>query len=134
MNRKDVEARLDRSLQKQVSLPKLDARFNAAVWSRIAEQEAPAAAVRRVPGSRWLRMSNALGMAVSLVLIVYFVARETAGMSVEMNLPLPAISEQTTAQITQLLGWGVTAAAVGFGFMFTDMGRRLLRFCRSEFA
>ena len=39
---KDIEARLDRSLRNQVSAPKLGRDFNAAVWARIAREEAPA--------------------------------------------------------------------------------------------
>ena len=34
-NSRDVEARLERSLRNQVRVPKLDGRFDAAVWARI---------------------------------------------------------------------------------------------------
>lgn len=133
MNRKDIEVRLERSLQQQVSLPALDARFNSKVWERIAAQESPAVA-RKSRGSRWLLASNVLGIAVSLALIVYFVAREATGISLGVNLPLPEISAHTTESLIKSLGWGVSVVAVGFGFAFTRMGRRLLNFCRSEFA
>ena len=40
----NIEARLERSLRKQVTPPKLDGRFDAAVWSRIAAEEKKAMA------------------------------------------------------------------------------------------
>jgi len=134
MNDQDIESRLDRSLRKQVALPKLDARFNAAVWERIAAQEAPAVVAPRATGSRWLLGSNLVGIAVSLGLIVYCVVRSFSGVSVQVDLPVPEISAQTTAAAMQMLGWGLTFASVAFGASFTSTGRRLLRFLRSEFA
>jgi hypothetical protein len=137
MSSNDIEHRLDRSLRKQVALPELDARFNASVWERIAEQEAPAAAAPRARGSRWLLASNVLGVAVSVGLIVYCIAHNFSGLSAEVNVPMPAIPEisaQTTAAVVNMLGWGVTVVSVAFGLAFTRMGRRLLQFLRSEFA
>ena len=130
------EATLERSLRRQVAVPRLDASFNAAVWQRIAAQQAPAVA-RPARGSRWLLVSNVFGIGVSVALVVYFVARGFAGVEVDTslaNLAIPAVTEQTTTTIVQGLVWVITLAAVGFGFAFTRLGRRLLDFCRSEFA
>ena len=126
------EATLDRSLRRQVAVPRLDASFNAAVWQRIAAQQAPAVA-RPVRGSRWLLVSNLLGIGVSVALVVYFVARSFAGVEVDASLAIPAVSAQTTMTMLHGLVWAITVAAVGFGFAFTRLGRRLLDFCRSEF-
>jgi hypothetical protein len=134
MNGKDVEVRLERSLRNQVSSPALDARFNAAVFARIAAQEASVPEARRSNASRWLLASNVIGIAVSLALIVYFVAREFTGIQIDVSVPLPTLSDQATASLMKSLGWGVAAAAVAFGFAFTRMGRRALEICRSEFA
>jgi hypothetical protein len=139
MNTKDVEVRLERSLRKRVSLPALDARFNAAVWERIAAESVPAS-VSTASASRgfnWLLASNVIGIAVSLALIAYFVVREAMGIRVDFGVALPALPalpEHATASIFKSLGWGVTAAAVGFGFAFTRVGRRLLAFFRAQFA
>jgi hypothetical protein len=136
MTRKqEIEAGLDRSLQEQVSVRTLDAGFNAAVWARIAAQESPAVAPRRASdASRWLLVSNILGIATSAALVVYFVASGFSGMEVEMNLPLPEISARQTDSILISLGWGITAAAVGMGFAFTRLGRRVRSVLRNEFA
>lgn len=134
MNSKDIEARLDRSLRRQVAVPKLDARFNAAVWDRIAGQESRAAAPQPARGSRWLLASNAVGVVVSLTLVAYFLARNVSGIDVEMNVAMPEIPEHSAAAAVKMLGWGVTAASVAFGLAFTHAGRRWLRFLRSEFA
>jgi hypothetical protein len=110
MTRKqEIEAGLDRSLQEQVSVRTLDA-------------------------SRWLLVSNILGIATSAALVVYFVASGFSGMEVEMNLPLPEISARQTDSILISLGWGITAAAVGMGFAFTRLGRRVRSVLRNEFA
>jgi hypothetical protein len=133
MTRKlEIEAKLDRSLRRQLPVPRLDASFNAAVWQRIAAQQAPAVA-RPERGSRWLLVSNALGIGVSVALVVYFAARGFAGVEVDANLALPVMPEQTTTVILQGLVWVITLVAVGFGFAFTRLGRRLRDFCRSEF-
>jgi hypothetical protein len=131
--RLEIEAKLDRSLRRQVPVPRLDASFNAAVWQRIAAQQAPAVA-RRERGSRWLLISNLFGIGVSIGLVVYFVARSFAGVEVDADLGLPEVSVQTTTTILHGLVWAVTVAAVGFGFAFTRLGRRLLDFCRAEFS
>src|SRR6187431_1207233 len=112
------DATLDRSLRRQVAVPRLDASFNAAVWQRIAAQESPAVA-RPARGSRWLLVSNVFGIGVSVALVVYFVARGFAGVEVDANLALPVVTEHTTTTIVQGLVWVITLAAVGFGFAFT---------------
>ena len=134
MTTKDIESRLHRSLHKQVALRKLDARFNLAVWERIAREEVPAATPARPRGASWLLASNVLGIAVALALIVYFLVRNVSGIDIEMNVPLPEISADSTAAVLKMLGWGVSAGSVAFGLAFTRSGRRLLHFLRSEFA
>ena len=52
----ETEVALEKSLRKQVPMPRLDARFNAAVWQRIAAAEAPAR-MRPARTSRWLLAS-----------------------------------------------------------------------------
>lgn len=138
MNTKDIEVRLERSLRQQVSLPRLDSRFNAAVWQRIAAQEVPAASPSP-RSTRWLLAANLLGIAVSLALLVYAVARESTGIQIEVSpaLPVlptvPALSDQALQVLTQSLGWVVSGAAVAFGMAFTRSGRRVIDYCRSEF-
>lgn len=133
MGNRQLEAALDGSLRKQVPVPRLDARFNAAVWQRIAAAEAPAR-VRPARASRWLLASNFIGVGVSLALVLYFVIPAASGISLQVDVPLPEVSAQTHRAITQGLVWGVSALAVAFGFAFTGVGRRTLERCRSEFA
>ena len=45
MNKLQIEARLERSLRNQVRAPKLDGRFDAAVWARIESEKSAAASV-----------------------------------------------------------------------------------------
>ena len=133
MTRKlEIEATLDRSLRRQVPVPRLDSSFNAAVWQRIAAQQVPVAA-RPARGSRWLLISNLVGIGVSVVLALYFIARGFTGVEVDSHLAIPVVTEQTMTAIVQGLVWAVTVSAVAFGFGFTRLGRRLLHFCRSEF-
>jgi hypothetical protein len=141
MNRKlDIEARLDRSLRKQLAVPKLDGRFDAAVWARIEaeQQRAPDArlATAGVPKSaRWLLVSNAIGGAVALVLVLYFGAQWFGGVAVNVpavsvpHLPVPDVSARVMAQIEPIATWAVTVGSLAFALMFTSIGRRL----RSEF-
>jgi len=123
MNKHEIEARLDRSLDNQLRVPRLDRRFDAAVWARIeAEQQASVrAAAKPDSAAAWLRASNTAGMIVAAILVVYFGLRMLSG--VELDVPTPQVSlTETTAKF---LGWGIAAAALGFGLMLTPMGRRL---------
>jgi hypothetical protein len=131
-----IEARLHRSLASQVRVPKLDRRFDAAVWARIeaeehAGQRAVAPARPPAPGAqRWLLASNVGGFIVAALLVVYFGVRMLGGVQVDLPV-VPALSlspEQMDATI-KMVGWAVTFGALAFGLMFTPLGRRL----RSEF-
>jgi hypothetical protein len=138
MSNKHVESRLDRALHEQLGVPRLDGRFNAAVWQRIAAQQAPAAAPRATRGSRWLMVSNVLGAAVSLALIGYVLLRAMPGVHVDVDLPampsalsLPEISGQATAAVVRGMGWLIALVTVGFGFAFTSSGKRMLNAMRN---
>ena len=130
MTQLNNEATLERSLRAQIKAPRLDGRFDAAVWSRIEAAEQPAAASRVVaPAPRsahWLFIINAIGASVALALIVYFGAQSLGG--VEVNLPTvatPEISTRTMAEVSDLAVKFVTGASLVFGLMFTSLGRRL---------
>lgn len=125
MNDKHIEASLERSLREQVGARQLDAGFNAAVWARIAAQEAPAPARVLPAASRWLMASNILGAAVSVALILYFGVSHLTSVDVGMDISLPQISPQTNAAITTGLTWAITAGALVMGMAFTPLGRRL---------
>jgi hypothetical protein len=131
--RQQIEAHLDRSLERQIVVPRLDARFNASVWERIAADEAratnPVAEVRAPRASRWLLVSNVVGALVALALIANFGLRligapvAESGMSV--NMPLPEISAVTANQLMQAGGYFIAAMALAFGLSLTSFGRRL---------
>jgi len=136
MTRKlDIEAALDRSLRKQVVAPKLDGRFDAAVWSRIEaeEQRAPSASLAPavVPQSaRWMLVSNAIGSVVALVLVLYFGAQWFGGVvnvpTVSVpHLPVPDLPARTMAEIVSVATWAVTGGSLALALMFTSIGRRL---------
>lgn len=123
-----VEARLHRSLQNQVRVPQLDRRFDAGVWARIeAEQQAQSPATRAVPArssaEKWLMVSNVVGIAVAVALVLFFGLRMFSG--VDMEVSMPVFSGETVG----ILIWSVTGAAFVFGAMFTPVGRWL----RAEF-
>jgi hypothetical protein len=130
MTRKlDIEARLERSLVNQVKAPKLGRKFDASVWARIEAQSAtnPALGMPRASNpARWLMISNAIGGAITLVLIVYFGALALG--PVEVNVPVvsaPEISATTIDQISRLALNVITGASLIFALMFTSLGRRL---------
>lgn len=125
-----IEARLERSLHRQVKVPRLDGRFDAAVWSRIAAEEEKAKAPRAQRGRapRWLVACNFIGIAVSVVLVAVFASRAVSGvdLGVDMNVSLPSFSAEQQSLLIKKMGPIVSAAAVLFGFMFTRHGRRLI--------
>ena len=137
MSRKDIETRLDRSLQNQIVVPRLDRQFDAAVWARIAAAEAPVVATnpgagatpsRVVRASRWLALTNYLGIATALGVALYFVLRTFGGVDIpigDVNLSAPVIPEQTVTQIVGVLGQVLGVAALAFGLSFTSLGRRV---------
>ncbi len=120
-----IEAALDRSLRKQVTAPELGAKFNAAVWARIAAEQARAPARSRASASRWLVISNVAGIVISLALIVYFIARSFSVVEVDLDLPVPQVSEATITAIVQGAYWLIATGAMGFGMMYTSIGRRI---------
>jgi hypothetical protein len=123
----DIETRLDRSLQHQVRAPRLDGRFDAAVWARIeAEgQSAPAPVPRAaVPESaRWMFITNVVGLSVAALLVVVFGLRAFGG--VEVSMTVPQIAPATFQEIGAISAKILTVVALVFGLMFTPIGRRL---------
>src|SRR5205085_12428281 len=135
MSRKDIEARLDRALANQIAVPPLDRRFDAAVWARIeaAEQSAKAtppvaniqASVqpsRAERASRWLAITNTIGIAVSLGVALYFVLRTYGGVDIpvsDVNVAVPLIPDDMVARITTVLGQVLGIVALAFGLSFT---------------
>jgi hypothetical protein len=126
-----IEARLERSLRRQVQAPRLDGRFDAAVWSRITEAGATARAPAqwRPQGTRaprWLLFSNLVGAAVAVVLMVICAMRSVSGIEVpELDLHV-ALSPAERLQIINVAGAVISGLALGYGLMFTRFGRRLL--------
>lgn len=132
-SRQQIEAQLDRSLERQVAVPRLDSKFNAAVWERIAADEAratnPVVEARTPRATRWLLISNVVGALVALALIANFGFKLLGGATIEpdisANMQLPEISAVTANQLMQVGGYLIAAAAVAFGFSLTSFGRRL---------
>ena len=135
MSRKDIEARLDRSLANQIGVPRLDRRFDAAVWARIEAEEARAtnpvvdvAPSRAERASRWLAISNVVGITVTLGVALYFVLRTFGGIELpgsDLNVTMPVIPEDLTARIVGVLGQVLGGVALLFGLSFTSVGRRV---------
>jgi hypothetical protein len=128
----EVEARLHRSLMNQVRVPRLDRRFDAGVWARIEAQEhaqtlAVVPVLRRSGAEKWLMASNIVGIAVATALVLFFGLRMFSG--VELEVSLPELSVAQSHQAAEITAWAVAIVALGFGVMFTPVGRWL----RSEF-
>ena len=138
--KQDIEARLDRSLRNQVGVPRLGKQFNAAVWARIAAEEAKAArpvaaqvSPRAVRASRWFAITNTIGVAVTLGIVAYFLMRTYGGidasalnLGVEMpSVSMPFLSDAMVSQITGVLGQVLGLAALLFGLSLTSVGRRI---------
>jgi hypothetical protein len=129
MTRKlDIEAKLDRSLANQVKVPRLDRRFDAAVWARI--EAAQQRATNPVPenakprsSARWLFGVNVVGVAVTVALVLIFGMEPYADVTV--HVPTPEVSATTQAQIYKFAGQTITVISVVFGLLFTPIGRRL---------
>ena len=130
MNKSEIEARLERSLRNQVRAPRLDGRFDAAVWARI-EKVTAAAAAPAVPAksaaSRWLFAINFAGALVAIVLVGMFGLQGFSG--AEVNVALPQVPPGFVERAVSAMIWPVTILALGVGMMFTSTGRRL----RAEF-
>jgi hypothetical protein len=137
-NAADVEARLERSLRNQIKAPRLDGRFNAAVWSRIGDESHagrrldatsprfPEAVGGRTP--RWLMLSNLIGVAVAILLMVLYVMRAMSGveLSADLGVTLPRLSAEQQLSMLMITGAVLSVAALGFGLRFTKIGRWLL--------
>lgn len=138
--KQDIEARLDRSLAKQIGVPRLGKQFNAAVWARVAAEEAKAAKPvaikapsRAVRASRWFAITNTIGVAVTLGIVAYFVMRTYGGVDASaLNLgvevpavSMPVVSDAMVSQIVGVLGQVLGFAALLFGFSLTSVGRRM---------
>ena len=125
---RDVEARLERSLRNQVRVPKLDGRFDAAVWARIeAEKVKAVAPVVRSAASRLMFATNVVGALITVALVIYFGVQAFAGDGV--SVPVPVVSTGLVERLSTLLTWPMTILALATGIMFTPLGRRL----RAEF-
>ena len=136
-SRKDIEARLDRSLRRQVQAPRLDTRFDAAVWARIAQEDAraaqpsvQAAPSRAVRASRWFALVNVIGIAATLGVAIYFALGSFGGieppaLNVGLDVSLPSIANETADRAVDVLGYVLGGVALAFGLSFTALGRRL---------
>jgi hypothetical protein len=130
MNKSDIEARLERSLRNQVRVPKLDGRFDAAVWAQIEGAHASAAAPAvpaKSAASRWLFAINVAGALVAVALVIMFGSQAFSG--VEVDVAIPQVSQGFVERAVAVMIWPVTILALGFGMTFTSLGRRL----RAEF-
>lgn len=122
----EIEARLERSLRKQVRAPRLDGRFDAAVWSRIEAESSgnsvPAAQARPA-AARWLFAINVFGVVSTLALVAYFALPMLP--AVDVTVAVPEVSTGFVERAVEAIKWPVTILALAFGLMFTNFGKRL---------
>jgi hypothetical protein len=128
-NDKGIEARLERSLRNQVKAPRLEKRFDAAVWERI-EAQAVRKPVSVPPSSNWLFVFNGIGIGVAFVLLCVFGLQSLASLEPHVALPDVAVAPATMEQIAMIAGQAIAFGSLLFGLMFTPWGRRL----RAEFS
>jgi hypothetical protein len=127
-----IEAALERSLRKQIAVPRLDRKFDASVWARIEAAESRSAApalqapVNAAP-ARWLYLINILGVASVVIFLCAYGWQMFSGMDVSVSLP--EISDATRESILMNGCTVIATVAVAFGLMFTPLGRRV----RDEF-
>ena len=133
-DKSQIEFSLERSLRKQVVVPRLDRKFDAGVWARIEANEARVAApamqasVYSTPvAARWLNMINILGLATVTIFLCVFGWQMLSGMNISESLP--EISAATRQNIVMNGSMAIATLAFAFGLMFTPWGRRL----RDEF-
>jgi len=133
-DKSQIEATLERSLRKQVAVPRLDRKFNAGVWARIeAEQAGSVAPAWQVSSNatpaaaRWLFAINILGLATVTIFLCVFGWQMLSGMDISESLP--EISAASRDVILLNAYTVIATVAVAFGLMFTPWGRRL----RDEF-
>jgi hypothetical protein len=136
---KSIEARLHRSLVSQIAVPKLDGRFDAAVWARIEAEDAKSrvAAAESAParGARLMFVCNAIGVTVVLALVAGFLVQQFGGHAVDAarNLPVslpadvavPHLTDDMTNQIIGIAGYVLSAVVIAFGISLTSFGQRI---------
>ena len=127
-----IEAALERSLRKQVVVPRLDRKFDAGVWARIEAGEARAPVLQPSVNSasaaaRWLNMINVLGLASVIIFLGVYGWQMFSGMDISESLP--EISAATRESILMNGSTIIATLAVAIGLMFTPLGRKL----RDEF-
>jgi hypothetical protein len=134
----DVEARLERSLRNQIKVPRLDGSFDAAVWSRIADEGRAAQKLNLAPPRvvdaaggrtpRWLMLSNLIGIAVAILLTVLYVVRAMSGVELpaDLGVSMPRLSTEQQLSMLRITGAVFSLAALAFGLRFTKIGRWLL--------
>jgi hypothetical protein len=133
-DKSQIEAALERTLRKQVAVPRLDRKFDAGVWARINADEARnAAPALRMPEdstpatARWLYVINILGLASVAIFLCVFGWRMLSG--IDISESLPEISAATRESILMNGSTIIATVALAIGFLFTPWGRRV----RDEF-
>ncbi|HEY6125361.1 MAG TPA: hypothetical protein VIV63_11980 [Steroidobacteraceae bacterium] len=131
-DKSQIEAALERSLRRQVSVPRLDRRFDAGVWARIeaAEVRNSAPMIREADApatARWLYAINVAGLASVAIFLAAMGWQMLPGLNIGESLP--AISAAMSERVLMSASTIIAAVAVAFGLMFTPWGRRL----RDEF-
>ena len=124
-----IEARLERSLRNQVKAPRLEKRFDAAVWARIDARKSPARESRSTSSSWWF-VFNGIGIGVAFVLLCVFGLQSLSGLEPQIALPDVAVPAAMMEQVVKIATLAITFGALVFGLMFTPLGRRL----RAEFS
>jgi hypothetical protein len=134
MKRKsEIEVALERSLRKQVSVPRLNSKFDAAVWARIEAAETRAPAQMQVltatpKAARWLYVLNVVGLASVAIFVSLFGAQMLAGMQIDLSMP--ELSAAAGERVAPVVSMSIAGAALVLGLMYTPIGRRL----RAEFS
>jgi hypothetical protein len=133
-DKSQIEAGLERSLRKQVTVPRLGRKFDAGVWARIdAEEARRAAPAMQLSGNstpataRWLYVINILGLASVTIFLCVFGWQMLSGLDISESLP--EISVATRERILMSCSTVIAAVSLEFGLLFTPWGRRV----RDEF-
>jgi hypothetical protein len=133
-DKSQIEAALERSLRRQVNVPRLDRKFDAGVWARIEAAQMRSAVPALQPSdnstpaaARWLNVINILGLASVVIFLSVMGWQMLPG--IEISESLPEISAATRDSILMNGCTLIATLAVAFGLMFTPLGRRV----RDEF-